>query len=76
VASGVNLANRELFRLVEDATGCSIASRPSRGPGQASPPIDVSSMRDELSLVPRSLAEALPEIVKRARCRTCSTAVT
>ncbi len=75
VASGMNLANHELFRLVEDATGCSITARPTCGPGQASPPVDVSAMRDELSLVPRTPAEAIPEIVKRARNRTCSTAV-
>lgn len=66
VAAGVNVANRDLFAMIEAATGCRIAAN-GRGAPSHAPLVDVAPLRADFGLAPRALAAALPAIVAARR---------
>jgi len=65
VASGVNVANAELFAALEKLTGCEISTttKPD-APYVASPVVDVTAMTEELGMRPRQLMTALPGMIR------------
>jgi nucleoside-diphosphate-sugar epimerase len=63
IASGRNVANRDLFAMVERETGCRV--RALRGPaGGSAPRIKIDAAVEDLGFAPVQLAEALPGIVR------------
>lgn len=64
VASGANVTNRDLFQWVERHTGCRITvTEPLSKGSESAPVIDVSALREDFGLSPRSLRDALPLLV-------------
>ncbi|MGE0743950.1 MAG: NAD-dependent epimerase/dehydratase family protein [Rhodospirillales bacterium] len=66
VAAGANVANRDLFAMIEAATGCCIAATGHGAPARA-PLIDVAPLLADFGLAPRALADALLAIVAARR---------
>jgi len=66
VASGMNVANADLFAALEKLTGCGISTTTKAdAPYVASPVVDVTAMTEELAIRPRQLMSALPGIIPR-----------
>lgn len=64
VASGVNMTNAELFRLVRRIDGCQIdAQLPPTG--RPDPVIDVRPLKADFGLVPKPLVMLLPNLLGR-----------
>jgi len=66
VAAGANVANRDLFAMIEAATGCRIEATGRGGAGRA-PLIDVAALCEDFDLAPRPLSAALRAIVAARR---------
>lgn len=64
LASGVNVANRELIDAVSAATGCRIRMT-GRG-GGAAPRVGIDRLRDEFGFRPAGVLDAIPALVRRA----------
>ena len=65
VASGHNVSNLALSRRVLETTGLEITMTPPDTPPAANPPrIAIDRLRRELDLAPRSVCDALPEIIR------------
>ncbi len=63
VASGRNVANRDMFAMVERETGCRI--RAGQAPaGVTSPRIRISAAVEEFDFSPAQLSETLPGIIR------------
>ncbi len=63
VASGRNVANRDMFALVERETGCRINARQAPA-GVTSPRIRISAAIEEFDFSPAQLSETLPGIIR------------
>ncbi len=65
VASGVNVANRELFARLGELAGCELrALRHAPVPSPA--PVSIERMRGEFGWRPRALLDALPALLGEA----------
>jgi UDP-glucose 4-epimerase len=70
VASGRNMANADVFALVERLTGCAISPTVDADTCcPRSPKIDISALAEDFAIKPRMLEETLPEIVERSAVR-------
>lgn len=68
VASGANVANRELFDIIEKHTGCRIAATaPTAMDCGSGPRIDISALREDFNLTPRQIETALPAMIAANR---------
>lgn len=63
VASGVNVANSEVFRLAEEITGC--VMHPTLDARANAPRVDVSRIRDEFGFVPTPLKTLMEEMLEK-----------
>ena len=63
VASGRNVANREMFAMVERETGCRIRARQAPA-GVTSPRIQISAAIEDFDFSPAQLSETLPGIIR------------
>lgn len=66
VASGVNVSNRELFRVLERCAGCRIIAE-QKDDRTITPVIDVTRIKQEFSFSPSSVIDRLPELVASHR---------
>lgn len=65
VASGHNVSNLALSRHILETTGLEVTMTPPDRPPLANPPrISIDRLRGELALAPRSVCDALPEIIR------------
>ena len=65
VASGENVSNLELCRHILATTGLEvIMSPPDEDPPHDTPRISVARLKQQLALTPRSVMDALPEIIR------------
>lgn len=64
IASGVNVKNRDLLRVLADETGCDVVVIGTE-PSTSFPGIDIARIRAEFGFEPRQLLEELPTIVGR-----------
>ena len=64
LASGVNVANRELIGAVSAATGCQI--RMTGQGGAPAPLVSIDRLRDEFGFAPAGVVEAVPALVRQA----------
>ncbi len=63
VASGRNVANRDMFAMVERETGCRIRAR--RAPaGAPSPRVRIDAAVEDFGFAPLQLCEALPRMIR------------
>jgi len=65
VASGHNVTNAEIARLVANGTKAEVSFAPD-GPEVIFPPIDVSLLASEISWEPRMLVDKFPELLERS----------
>lgn len=60
VASGENVSNRALFRLIERTTGCRIAvTAPPGRNAEYAPRVDIGALAEDFGMAPRLLGSAL-----------------
>lgn len=65
VASGENVANADLFAWINRLSGCRIATTMDAATAcESAPLIDITTLRDDLGLGPRRLADALPALFR------------
>jgi nucleoside-diphosphate-sugar epimerase len=64
LASGVNIANRELIGAVSAATGCRIGMT-GQG-GAPAPLVSIDRLRDEFGFIPAGVLDAIPALVRQA----------
>jgi nucleoside-diphosphate-sugar epimerase len=63
VASGVNIANRDIVSLLAKLTGCKVSVEPN-APERLLPVVDTRRIRSEFAFTPRNVLDALPALVE------------
>ena len=63
IASGFNVANRQIVECIQAESGCALELQPG-APVISFPPIDITRIREEFGFVAASVVGAVPELIQ------------